>query len=187
MELHRRRTASTPTARRRAIAGALAALAALALLAGCAGTAEPGATPTSPPPGATAPSGSATAPSGSTAESPTPSTTAASPSVAADLTVTIDETGSGATRTLTLTCDPVGGDHPDAAGACTRLAEVGAAAFDAPPPDRMCTQQYGGPQVATVEGTVAGTRVSARITRTDGCEIGRWDALVPVLPEAGGR
>ncbi|MBX9246813.1 hypothetical protein ICW40_18650 [Actinotalea ferrariae] len=148
-----------------------AALTACATPADDAGSAPPGSPSPSPsaPPSASAP--------------PTPGATS---SVAAELTITLDETGSGSPRTFTLACDPVGGDHPDADAACATLADVGPEAFAPPPRDEMCTQQYGGPEVATVEGTVAGTPVSAQLSRTDGCEIGRWDALAPVLGSAGG-
>lgn len=134
------------------------------------------------PPGSSSPGPSATA-SAPPTSSPTPGATS---SAAADLTITLDETGSGSPRTFTLSCDPVGGDHPDADAACATLADLGPEAFAPPPRDEMCTQQYGGPEVATVEGTVAGTPVTAQLSRTDGCEISRWDALAPVLGSAGG-
>lgn len=122
---------------------------------------------------------------------PDPSATTEDPAAApvtsaASLTVTLDETGSGAVRTMTLTCDPVGGDHPDPAAACAALAAAGPSAFDPRPGDTMCTQLFGGPQVAVVEGTVGGVPVSARFSRTDGCEIGRWDALAPLLGSTEG-
>jgi hypothetical protein len=47
----------------------------------------------------------------------------------------------------------------------------------------MCTMLYGGPATAHVTGTWAGRPVDARFDRADGCEIARWDALVPLLPE----
>jgi hypothetical protein len=138
--------------------------------------ASPSATPepARSEPGATVPPTSPTSP------------TAAPAPVSASLTVTLDETGSGDVRTMTLTCDPAGGDHPDPAAACAALAAAGPAAFDPPPGDLACTQLFGGPQVATVEGTVAGAPVSARFSRTDGCQIARWDALAPVLGTSGG-
>ncbi len=145
------------------------------VLVGCAGGTDG---PAGTPPSVTALSTSEA--------SPSPTSPPAPPGAAAELTVTLDETGSGATRTLTLTCEPVGGDHPDAAAACATLAAVGSDGFEEVPADAMCTQQYGGPQVATVEGTLDGAPVSARFTRTDGCEIGRWDTLAPLLPASGG-
>lgn len=49
----------------------------------------------------------------------------------------------------------------------------------------MCTMQYGGPATARVTGTWAGRPVDATYERGNGCEIARWDAMVPVLPELG--
>ncbi|UER55486.1 hypothetical protein HJG43_14130 [Kineosporiaceae bacterium SCSIO 59966] len=105
-----------------------------------------------------------------------------------ELTIRLDESGAGdAVRTFTLTCDPPGGDHPDPEAACRALADTGgAAAFDPVPDDMMCTEIYGGPQRATVTGTVDGTAVDAEFSRTDGCEIARWDALAPLLGSKGG-
>lgn len=85
----------------------------------------------------------------------------------------------------TLTCRPNGGSHPHAAAACRRLNHLQGDPFQPVPPGSVCTMNYGGPQRATVEGIARGKPVAARFERTDGCEIARWDALVPVLPEAG--
>lgn len=48
----------------------------------------------------------------------------------------------------------------------------------------MCTQQAGGPAAARVQGTWQGESVDARFSRANGCEIARWNNLVPVLPSA---
>jgi len=88
--------------------------------------------------------------------------------------------------TWTLTCDPSGGDHPDAEAACAALTDDGGSALAPTPDDRMCTQLYGGAQTATVTGTWQGDPVEADFSRTDGCEIARWDALVPLLPKVTG-
>ena len=125
-------------------------------------------------------------------DDPTPSdapsdepTEAAAP-VAADLTIVVDATGEGATTTYTLRCDPVGGDHPDAEAACAAIAVGGVAAFEPTPRDVACTEQWGGPQTATVTGTVAGESVNAQFSRTNGCEISRWDALEALFgPDSG--
>ena len=50
----------------------------------------------------------------------------------------------------------------------------------------MCTEIYGGPQTATVTGTFRGEPVSAEFSRTNGCEIARWDGHVALLVETGG-
>jgi len=155
-----------------AIVGTVA-LAAL-LLAGCAPL-EPGGSPDDPV---------------SSDDSPgsTPSPIEAPPAepVTADLTIVVDATGEGATQTFTLTCSPDGGDHPDPAAACAALAQAGVEAFAPTPRGVACTEQWGGPQVATVQGTVDGEQISARFDRTDGCQISRWDRLAPVFgPDAG--
>lgn len=88
-------------------------------------------------------------------------------------------------RTWTLTCQPPGGDHPSPQRACTALAEA-EHPFASPSPEEMCTQIYGGPQQATIEGEWRGRAVSAEFTRRNGCEIDTWDALEPVLMPSGG-
>ena len=155
-----------------AMVGAVA-LAAL-LVAGCASL-EPGGSPDDPVSSDDSP--------GST---PRPTQEPPAEPVTADLTIVVDATGEGATQTFTLTCSPDGGDHPDPAAACAALARAGVEAF-APTPRRVaCTEQWGGPQVATVQGTVDGEQISARFDRTDGCQISRWDRLAPVFgPDAG--
>jgi hypothetical protein len=40
-----------------------------------------------------------------------------------------------------------------------------------------CTEIYGGPAVAHVRGTFRGRPVDAWFNRSDGCEVGRWNAL----------
>jgi hypothetical protein len=53
--------------------------------------------------------------------------------------------------------------------------------FPKPGPPKLCTQQYGGPQVAEVTGTFHGRQVRAVFRRTDGCEIARWNSLAALL------
>ncbi|WP_372594110.1 SSI family serine proteinase inhibitor [Actinotalea sp.] len=150
----------------------------------------PTAVPSSPGPSlepTSAPSASAPVPSSTATGLPGPSPSAPDVAAATSLTVVLDETGTGPTTTTTLTCDPLGGTHPDAAAACAAIeAAGGASAFDPVPPRTACTEQYGGPQTATVRGTVDGTPVNADFDRTNGCEISRWDRLAVLLGSAGG-
>lgn len=117
---------------------------------------------------------------------PTTGPTATGAAAEADLTVVVDD-GAGTATTSTLICDAgrAGGTLPTAAAACAALAEVGARAFEEPPADQMCTEIYGGPQTATVVGTFAGASVDVALSRTNGCEIGRWDELSALVGSAG--
>jgi hypothetical protein len=68
--------------------------------------------------------------------------------------------------------------------ACRVAAALTAKDF-APVPDNVaCTLQYGGPNTARVTGTLHGERVDARFSRTDGCEITRWEEVAPLLEAA---
>ncbi|BBC34568.1 hypothetical protein SGFS_058620 [Streptomyces graminofaciens] len=104
------------------------------------------------------------------------------------LTVTVREAGRWADGRFELRCHPDGGDHPDVRDACGRLDRRtiwGKDPFAPVAPGSMCTMKYGGPATAHVTGTWAGRRVDARFDRGNGCEIARWDALVPLLPDLG--
>jgi hypothetical protein len=48
-----------------------------------------------------------------------------------------------------------------------------------------CTQQYGGPETATVKGTLHGEPIDAKFSRVNGCEIARWEEVAPLLEAAG--
>lgn len=71
---------------------------------------------------------------------------------------------------------------PDPAGALAAVERFGEDIFfPKPGPPKLCTQQYGGPQVAVVTGSINGRPVSVTFSRTDGCEIARWRAMAPLL------
>ena len=78
-------------------------------------------------------------------------------------------------------------EHPSAAEACMALKEnPSLLSPPAPGTERACTQQYGGPQTATVTGMVDGTAVEAGFSLRDGCEIAAWKAAEKILGPAGG-
>lgn len=165
----------------------LAALAAAAL-AGCSGG-DDGATTVpgdAPPPSSSTPRESLVTPETSTGTETTkpPAAQPSEPIGPADLTVVVDD-GAGNTVTRTLTCEPAGGDVEAPQAACDQLDAVGTAVFAGVPADTMCTQVYGGPQTATVTGSVGGGQVQATFSRVNGCEIERWDALSALLGEVG--
>lgn len=45
------------------------------------------------------------------------------------------------------------------------------------PPQRACTQIFGGPQTARVTGELNGETVDRRFSRENGCRIAEWDRL----------
>lgn len=119
------------------------------------------------------------------AEDAAPGSTAAEPQgpppATTELTVTfLPEGPEGAVREATLTCDPPGGSHPKPEAACTVLAS-NADALVAVPADVACTQIYGGPEEATIEGLLGGAQIEVTLNRTNGCEINRWERLAAVV------
>ncbi|WP_030755621.1 SSI family serine proteinase inhibitor [Streptomyces sp. NRRL F-5135] len=106
------------------------------------------------------------------------------------LTVTVADSGTpGADGSFELSCHPAGGGHWAAQEACDRLDGMTRWGRDTFAPEStagsagaMCTTMYGGPATARITGTWAGRPVDAAFSRSDGCEIARWDRLVPLLP-----
>ncbi len=141
------------------------------------------------------PDGASTAPSG--APSTVPSgpaaggTTLPADPAGADLVLVAGPPGAQQPP-VTLACDwaggTTGGSHPQAAQACADLLAALSAGDPFAPvaPDAMCTQQYGGDAVVEVSGTVlaadgAPVDVAGTYTLTDGCQIGRFEAMGAVL------
>ncbi|MFD0344512.1 SSI family serine proteinase inhibitor [Streptomyces sp. NPDC127117] len=104
----------------------------------------------------------------------------------ARLTITVSGSeDSAAEGTFELRCAPAGGSHPVAERACDRLDELAGEDEDpfAPvPEDALCTLQFGGPATARITGTWEGRHIDTVFSRTNGCEISRWNNLIPVLP-----
>jgi hypothetical protein len=128
--------------------------------------------------------GSQTASGSATSMPPSPGSAGGSTmGAASQLRVELDD-GRGTTTVWTLTCDPPGGDHPDPAAACAAL-EKGERYLKPVPADLACTQIYGGPETARITGTWRGIAVDATLSRTDGCQIARWNGLAGLLPGGG--
>ena len=97
----------------------------------------------------------------------------------ASVVVTVDGDGAkGAEppRTLKLECA-----KPTDSDACGAVAGISAADLQPNDDGMACTQQYGGPEEATIKGTIRGDKVDATFSRTDGCEIARWDRVQELL------
>lgn len=198
---------------RKQMISVLLALGAMGGLAACtpgtetgqppATTGSPGSTPATTAPGTTAPG--TTAP-GTTAPGTTPpdaETTVPAPAPPTsplpsgpgtgdvELSITVKASKDGPATNYTLVCKggaPVAeSQHPDAAAACAAVKE-NPAVLNQPAPRKnvSCTQQYGGPQVATVTGAVDGKPVEATFSLRNGCEIGAWNAAKDILGSANG-
>jgi hypothetical protein len=104
------------------------------------------------------------------------------------LTITFWENGqrSADPDVWTLRCDPARGTHPRPELACRRLQAGGWKLVAPVAAGTICTEIYGGPQVARVVGSLEGRKVWATFTRTNGCHISRWNRLSPWLLPAGG-
>nr|WP_243274945.1 SSI family serine proteinase inhibitor [Streptomyces albus] len=101
------------------------------------------------------------------------------------LTFLVRNSGTSHDGSYTLRCRPAGGDHPAPQAACAALERAtsgGRNPFRALPSGTTCTMIYGGPATAHVTGTWHGQSVNARFKRANGCEVDRWNRLVPALP-----
>ena len=100
----------------------------------------------------------------------------------AELTVVVDADGrdSQPPRTTTVSCDA-----PEDSRVCRAVATIGRKTFEPTPGNVACTELYGGPQTATVKGTLRGEPVDAKFTRVNGCEIARWQDAAAILGTPG--
>jgi hypothetical protein len=108
---------------------------------------------------------------------------------ATQLTVVITRsTVPGHNGRFTLTCHPAGGTHPDPVNACAKLDQLAGSGTDPFAPasgNQMCSMISGGPAAARITGIWQGRRVDAEFTRTNSCQISRWNNLMPLLsPES---
>ena len=98
----------------------------------------------------------------------------------------IDYTISCLGDTATITPPVVGLNEMTACDALNE-PEVRTLLIDGPAADRICTEQYGGPDEATITGTLDDEPIDTVITRQNGCGIDDWDrVLSAILPAARG-
>lgn len=67
--------------------------------------------------------------------------------------------------------------------ACETLADPEAVdrLVNGAPPDQICTEQYGGADIAQITGTIDEQSVDTTVDRTNGCGIFDWDMLLAGL------
>ncbi len=95
------------------------------------------------------------------------------------LTVTLDPDGpdgGGKEMTEEVSCE----DGTDDA-VCLAVADIDPDDLAPVSPDTACTEIFGGPDTASLEGTIEGEAIDVDLTRANGCEIERFDAAVPLL------
>ncbi|OAE03441.1 serine protease inhibitor [Arthrobacter sp. OY3WO11] len=176
---------------------ALALLLAATLLPACSpdqGGGTPSATPTASATASDSPSASPSADAETSVPAPAPEPSAAPSGPGqgnAELSIIVTTSEGEPETSYTLVCTdgvPAAESvHPSADAACAALKENAGLLSPANPGSaQACTQQWGGPQKATVTGVVDGVPVDAAFSRTNGCEISSWDAARNVLGVAGG-
>lgn len=103
-----------------------------------------------------------------------------------DVTASLGANGETERRWV-VECGPsatVTGDPPrgvDADAACEAIEDNLHWLTEPPDPDRVCTQQYGGPEQARLVGEFSGETIDRGLHRRDGCGISEWDRLTDVL------
>lgn len=121
------------------------------------------------------------------ADEPAAQQTPTAASEVIELTV-VDDDGSGAKTTGTLTCRGAdrraegtldGGASP--AELCAQARGIADLLTSAPDKGRTCTQIYGGPETATVTGTIDDDKVDRRFSRTNGCELADFKRAAGLL------
>lgn len=122
----------------------------------------------------------------------TPPTTEEGTAMDADLTIVLTSAGSDARVERKLVCkdsQPAEGSTVrDADAACAALTQHGEKVFfELPDRNRICTQQYGGPQQARVTGTISGREVDKQFSLTDGCKISEWNSMQALLGSRAGE
>jgi Subtilisin inhibitor-like len=174
------------------------ALLAVAGLAACTATPNPAPTSGGPTASSSATQGTSGSPSPDTettvpAPSPSalPGPTPGPGAGNAELAIMVKPSATEPAVNYTLVCrDGVPAPeskHPKADVACAALKNNAALLSPAPKnTNRVCTEQYGGPETATVTGIVDGHPVDTAFARTNGCEIGAWSAAKDVLGVTGG-
>jgi hypothetical protein len=94
-----------------------------------------------------------------------------------DLMVRVDADGNGGrpAHSVKVRCP---GTH------CNATKRLERSDFAPTPAGVACSMIYGGPETATVTGTLRGTPIDAKFSRTDGCQTSRWRKVQKLLAAA---
>lgn len=92
-------------------------------------------------------------------------------------------TGDKEVKKFDVQCGPDDGTVKNLSASCAALTPEALAPV---PKDQACTMQIGGPETATIKGTLDGKEVEAEFSRKNGCEISRWK-LIEKMTGIGGE
>ena len=96
----------------------------------------------------------------------------------ASLTVVVQPKGPGGPAKRTrIECERLG----EGSQTCRALGNLTAKRMAPVPATVACAQVYGGPAQARVTGELRGQRIDARFSRTNACEIKRWNENARLL------
>ncbi len=99
---------------------------------------------------------------------------------AAHLTINVKKNEKAKEKAAVLICPGRTSHDRDV---CAALDVVAPRVFQPVPEDRVCTMIYGGPATATIRGTYGEDTelADASFNQQNGCEIGRWNQILPIL------
>lgn len=104
------------------------------------------------------------------------------PELAAHITIHVQKDAKSPEKTAVLICP---GRKPIERDVCAALDVVAPGVFQKVGENRVCTMIYGGPATATMRGTYDDGLVNATFNQANGCEIGRWNQVLPVFKSLG--
>lgn len=99
---------------------------------------------------------------------------------AAHLTISVQKNPKAKEKSAVLICPGRTSRERDV---CAALDVVAPRVFQPVPEDRVCTMIWGGPATATIRGTYGEDNdlADASFSQANGCEIGRWNQILPIV------
>ena len=81
-----------------------------------------------------------------------------------------------------LECKPAGGTINTPGVKCARLLKI-SSPFAPINPDQICSQIFGGTETARIYGYWQGKKINARFSKSNGCQIERWNRVEFLFPK----
>ena len=102
-----------------------------------------------------------------------------------ELRLTYVEQAGAVPKEAVQRCPPAGDPTRDGHELCDLLLGLPPDVFKPVDSATACAEIWGGPQTARVVGRWKHGEVDAEFSRSNGCEIARWDSIEPLLMAAG--